>query len=127
DSTTTDSIGGYTDPIATETWVEDTLSFTSEQAWQYVWLEFSVLGGDPYTLHVDNLKMLNLPESVSDVVPGKGLLLSPNPCTGSASLVADEHITLPYTVEVHDVTGRTLLKKDNVYDRETSIDIPGTN
>lgn len=127
DSVSSDSLSGYTDPITTETWIKDTFSFTPQNAWQYVWIELSALGGDPYTVHVDDLKMLNVPEGIEEVENGNGFTIWPNPGNGVATLTMDASITLPCRVEVYDVTGRVLLTQDHLRDRKASINITGAS
>lgn len=127
DSTSTDSISGYTGSITTETWVADTFSFTPQQPWQYIWIELSALGGDPYTVHVDHLEMQIEPNGVNDVEQEIALALSPNPATGTTTLTAGAAIALPYMVEVYDLAGRVLLRKNNLQDRKTDIDITGVS
>lgn len=124
DSVSSDSLSGYTDPITTETWIKDTFTFTPQKAWQYVWIELSALGGDPYTVHVDDLKMLNVPDGIEEIEKGKGLTIWPNPGNGVATLTLGPGWVLPYEVEVFDMTGSVVFRNDKLYDKTTNVNMP---
>lgn len=123
DSSTADSLVASEGPIANETWLEDTLTFTPKVAAQYIWIELSTLGGDDYTLHVDNIEMLNVPQSVNDVAISS-LSLIPNPTQGYAILTLDDNIPLPCTLQLHDITGRIITSVNKqVTQKQTKIDL----
>lgn len=124
DSTTADSLVASEGPITNETWLEDTLTFTPKLAAQYVWIELSTLGGDDYTLHVDDVEMLNIPQSISKVTMSPYLSLTPNPASDYAILTLDANISLPCTIQLHDITGRVITSVDkHISDMQTKIDL----
>ena len=124
DSTKNDSLGGYTKQITNTAWIKDTLKFTPKKASQFIWLELGVLAGDPFTLHVDDLQMIGItipPKSVAEIEHNNWMTLSPNPCTEKATLLLNEHVAMPYSMRVYDMTGRLISKKDGLHSRKAEI------
>lgn len=126
DSTTSDSLSGYTDPITSTTWMKDTLSITPQKAWQYVWLEVTALGGEEFTLHVDRLDMLDMPSNVDEIASNPvNIQIAPNPARGLTTINMSNNISLPCKVQVYDMTGRMVLQKENINNTTTGIDLAG--
>lgn len=125
-STSADSFVAGVMTSASETWVDDTLKFTPKRASQYVWLELSTLGGDDYTLHIDDVEMLNIPQSVGEVELSKMISLAPNPAQGYAMLTLDNDIALPCSLQLYDVSGRVMRSVSReISAKQTKIDLSG--
>lgn len=123
DSTTRDSLVASIDQLTNETWKTDTLVFTPKVAAQYMWIELTTLGGDLFTVHVDDVKMLNIPQSINDMSVSKGLSLYPNPCSGSTQLTIDKSIPMPCTVELCDITGKVITQYETLSHGRVDIDV----
>lgn len=124
--TSADSLAGFmSDPPENETWKKDTLTFTPDQPWEYIWMEVTALGGDEFTLHVDAINMLGYPPAagISDIKVADGFSIAPNPAKGVASLtIKDNGLQLPCTVQATDISGKIVLEQ-NVTQRTTSLNI----
>lgn len=112
DSTKADSFVSTSKQITATVWTKDTLKITPKKASQFVWIEVAVLGGDPYTVHVDDVNMLGMATGVESVAMNKGMHITPNPTYDRAMIVLDETIVKPYSMEVKDIMGGTVLKKE---------------
>ncbi|MGN6475896.1 MAG: T9SS type A sorting domain-containing protein, partial [Flavipsychrobacter sp.] len=96
---------------------KDTITFTPKQAWQYVWIEVAALGGDPFEVDVDDVKMLVSGTDVAGIREAGALQILPNPFTGQALLKVNNNVSYPYNVVLYDITGRVVLeRKDNNQD-----------
>jgi len=117
DSTKADSVAGTTPPISSTAWKKDTITFTPKQAWQYVWIEVAALGGDPFEVDVDDVKMLVTGTDVAGIDEAGALQIVPNPFTGQALLKVNNNVSYPYNVMLYDMTGRVVFeRKDNNQD-----------
>lgn len=124
DSMSHDSTAGFVGQITSTSWKRDVLKFTPKQNWQYFWVEVSALGGDPFTLHLDSLYMQGL-TSVNDVAAVPSFTLAPNPTKGNVTLTTDDALALPYSIQVYDVTGRVILKQEEITSRTANVDLQG--
>lgn len=126
--TSADSLGGFmADPPDNETWKKDTLTFTPDQPWEYIWMEVTALGGDEFTLHVDAINMLGYPPAagINDIKPADGFTVTPNPAKGTALLnIKDNGLQLPCTVHATDISGRTVLQQ-TITQQSTPLNING--
>lgn len=123
DSVSTDSISGSVSPITNEDWEKDTLTFTPTEPWQFIWVRVSALMGDPFELHVDDLEMLNGGTSISQVEKSSNLSIQPNPFRGSTVLKLTNDVSIPYDVEVLDITGKQVLLEKNLNQRSLKINL----
>ncbi len=126
DSTKADSFVAVSDPIEQTVWVKDTLSITPKIASQYVWVEVAVLGGDPFTVHIDGLTMLGLPSTgIEKTIAKRHIDIAPNPCSYEATVVLDANTSLPCRIQVYDVTGKIVLQKELTTERKMVISKDG--
>jgi len=114
DSLSADSVSGTTNPITTTSWKKDTIVITPKKQCQYIWIQVSALGGDPFTVHVDDVNALKGSTSVKTVTAQKGMTVFPNPFTDQTSLTFDNAMKLPYSVMIYDVSGRLIFKRTEV-------------
>jgi hypothetical protein len=123
DSTTNDSTSGSSEPISNTTWMSDTLKITPKKASQFVWMELRVLGGDPYTVHVDNVNMNGIPPvaSVGNLLKDGAVRLAPNPVTDISTLTLGGLVSLPCNVVIYDITGRIVQNLQNINTRSVAL------
>ncbi len=125
DSTKADSFVSISKQITATTWTKDTLKITPKKASQFVWIEVAVLGGDPYTVHVDDLNMLGMATGIDNVTVSSHINIAPNPCNNEATLILDANATLPCTVQMYDITGKMILNKELTTERKMLISKAG--
>lgn len=121
DSTTTDSTSGVTDQITNTVWKRDTLNFTPQQPWQYIWLEISAVGGDPFTVYLDGVSMITSGTGINEITAANAIHVAPNPFTDNTVLTLDRPLSLPCHLAVYDVTGRIVLEQRNVQEPTITI------
>ncbi len=123
DSTTNDSTSGASEPISATTWTSDTLKITPKKASQFVWMELRVLGGDPYTIHVDNVNMDGITPvaSVGNLLGDGDVRIAPNPVTDISTLTLSRAVSFPCSVVIYDITGRIVQNLQNINTRTVEI------
>lgn len=114
DSLNVDSTSGTTDPITNTSWKKDTITITPKQSWQYIWIQVAAVGGDPFTVHVDDLTMLNTGTSIKELPSAGVIRLVPNPFVDNAVLTIDDNVKLPYSIVVYDISGKQVVKKNDI-------------
>lgn len=117
-ATTADSFGGNIPSTDSMTWQLAHGTFIPKVAAQYVWI--AAAGSSTGSVYIDDIHLRNN-TAVNNINVNSGIELYPNPMTTAAKLKMDASIGLPCSMVIYDITGRSVITRDNISSRELTI------
>jgi hypothetical protein len=123
DTTFGEYIGVTAEDVSSSTWTLHTYNFTPNVncSWITVKADTASTIGNYNYIDVDNFSIAPDLTGLANVNSTNGITIYPNPFQNIARIAVDENIAMPYQFAVYDMTGRIIMQKENINDKEITL------
>jgi len=110
------------EPTDAANWTLNTYFFKPSDtcSWITVKADSTTMIGNFNYIDVDAFSLTDV-TAVKNVAVEKGIQIFPNPLHNTARIVVDDNVSLPYKLSITDMTGRVIMHKENISNKEMSV------